>query len=272
MKIAVVWVVALCSLVEVYRRFRGACCVHHQGDRSHVARMINAHLRTVVKERTELCCDAFSSDQPCQCEPGVDDGSRDSPRYIPYWHDWSADTYLQSLTVKASNLIRFPSPYSILLRIHFCAVYTMTLKEYFKSFSFNFSPNVRKASPFLLVCAPRMRRTCDNTDGHSCLALIWKVWSLTGSCVAGQCVSPGCANGSIVRGMRRNRDGWKRPCIQLFTLTGKDEVWVLASSVMASSQVEIGEKGSGTHRYYRPTGIELGHPTQDNSYGRTQTA
>jgi hypothetical protein len=31
-KIAVFWVVALCSLVEVYQRFRGPCCLHHQGD------------------------------------------------------------------------------------------------------------------------------------------------------------------------------------------------------------------------------------------------
>jgi hypothetical protein len=29
MKMAVFWVVALCSLVKVYRRFRGACCLHH---------------------------------------------------------------------------------------------------------------------------------------------------------------------------------------------------------------------------------------------------
>jgi hypothetical protein len=29
----VVWVVAPCSLVEVYGRFKGACCLHHQGDR-----------------------------------------------------------------------------------------------------------------------------------------------------------------------------------------------------------------------------------------------
>jgi hypothetical protein len=28
MKIAVFWVVGPCSLVEVYRRFRGACCLH----------------------------------------------------------------------------------------------------------------------------------------------------------------------------------------------------------------------------------------------------
>jgi hypothetical protein len=31
---AVFWVVAPCNLVEVYRRFRGACCLHHQGDDS----------------------------------------------------------------------------------------------------------------------------------------------------------------------------------------------------------------------------------------------
>jgi hypothetical protein len=32
MKSAVFWVVAPCSLVEVYQRFRGPCCLHHQGD------------------------------------------------------------------------------------------------------------------------------------------------------------------------------------------------------------------------------------------------
>jgi hypothetical protein len=32
MKMAVFWVVAQCSLVEVYQRFRGPCCLHHQGD------------------------------------------------------------------------------------------------------------------------------------------------------------------------------------------------------------------------------------------------
>jgi hypothetical protein len=32
MKMAVFCVVAPCSLVEVYRRFRGACYLHHQGD------------------------------------------------------------------------------------------------------------------------------------------------------------------------------------------------------------------------------------------------
>jgi hypothetical protein len=33
-KMAVVWVVAPCSLVEVYQRFRGPCCLHHQGERA----------------------------------------------------------------------------------------------------------------------------------------------------------------------------------------------------------------------------------------------
>jgi hypothetical protein len=32
MKMAVFWVVAPCSLVEVYRRFKGACCLHHEGE------------------------------------------------------------------------------------------------------------------------------------------------------------------------------------------------------------------------------------------------
>jgi hypothetical protein len=33
MRMTVFWVVAPCSLVEVYRRFIGACSLHHQGDR-----------------------------------------------------------------------------------------------------------------------------------------------------------------------------------------------------------------------------------------------
>jgi hypothetical protein len=30
-KMAVFWIVAPCSLAEVYQRFRGPCCLHHQG-------------------------------------------------------------------------------------------------------------------------------------------------------------------------------------------------------------------------------------------------
>jgi hypothetical protein len=33
-EIAVFWFVAPCSLVEIYQRFRGPCCLHHQGDES----------------------------------------------------------------------------------------------------------------------------------------------------------------------------------------------------------------------------------------------
>jgi hypothetical protein len=33
-KVTVFWVVVPCSLVEVYRRFRDACCLHHQGSYS----------------------------------------------------------------------------------------------------------------------------------------------------------------------------------------------------------------------------------------------
>jgi hypothetical protein len=32
MKMAVFWVVSPCGLVEVYQRFRGGFCLHHQGD------------------------------------------------------------------------------------------------------------------------------------------------------------------------------------------------------------------------------------------------
>lgn len=32
LKIAVYWIVVLCSLLEVYRRLRGAWCLQHQGD------------------------------------------------------------------------------------------------------------------------------------------------------------------------------------------------------------------------------------------------
>jgi hypothetical protein len=32
MKMTVFWDVAPCILVEVYRHFGGACCLHHQGD------------------------------------------------------------------------------------------------------------------------------------------------------------------------------------------------------------------------------------------------
>jgi hypothetical protein len=41
-KTTVFWVVAPCSLVEVYQRFRGPCCLHHQGDERIIALMMEA--------------------------------------------------------------------------------------------------------------------------------------------------------------------------------------------------------------------------------------
>jgi hypothetical protein len=75
MKMAVFWVVAPCSLVEVYQRFRVPCCLHHQGDNKEAARnsetLINfyqttrshnpeedSHLHTHRREnlKSYLCC------------------------------------------------------------------------------------------------------------------------------------------------------------------------------------------------------------------------
>jgi hypothetical protein len=41
MKMAVFWVVALCSLVEVYQCFRGVCCLHYQGDNGGGKHLLN---------------------------------------------------------------------------------------------------------------------------------------------------------------------------------------------------------------------------------------
>jgi hypothetical protein len=42
MKMTVFWDVRLCCLVEAYRRFRGTCCLHHQGDESLITLMMEA--------------------------------------------------------------------------------------------------------------------------------------------------------------------------------------------------------------------------------------
>jgi hypothetical protein len=46
LKTAVFWVVALCSLVEVYQRCRGAFCLHNQGDHSTSETSVNFYLTT----------------------------------------------------------------------------------------------------------------------------------------------------------------------------------------------------------------------------------
>jgi hypothetical protein len=40
MKMIIFWDVVLCSLAEVYSRFRGACCLHHQGDESFKTKVV----------------------------------------------------------------------------------------------------------------------------------------------------------------------------------------------------------------------------------------
>jgi hypothetical protein len=43
-KMVVVWVVTPCGLVEVYRRFRGAYCLHHHGDLTDVSEVLAASI------------------------------------------------------------------------------------------------------------------------------------------------------------------------------------------------------------------------------------
>jgi hypothetical protein len=50
-KMAVFWVAAPCSLVEVYQRFRGTCCLHHQGD-----------LQIYILLNAIFACEIFLSD------------------------------------------------------------------------------------------------------------------------------------------------------------------------------------------------------------------
>jgi hypothetical protein len=63
-KMAVFWVVAPCSLVEVYQRFRGPSCLHHQGDRpDQTTRRYNpedSHLLTQSRENLKSYSELFS--------------------------------------------------------------------------------------------------------------------------------------------------------------------------------------------------------------------
>jgi hypothetical protein len=47
MKVTVFWDVALCSVIEEYRRFRGACCFYHQGDDGGIIPE-NSHLQQLL--------------------------------------------------------------------------------------------------------------------------------------------------------------------------------------------------------------------------------
>jgi hypothetical protein len=58
---AVFWVVAPCSLVEVYRRFRGPCCLHHQGEDSHLRTHRRENLKTYSETRVIRIPELLSS-------------------------------------------------------------------------------------------------------------------------------------------------------------------------------------------------------------------
>jgi hypothetical protein len=50
-KMAVFWVLAMCRLVEVYRPFKGAYCLYHQGDETTLCNIPgNSHLHTRRRE------------------------------------------------------------------------------------------------------------------------------------------------------------------------------------------------------------------------------
>jgi hypothetical protein len=51
---AVFWVVAPCSLVEVYQRFRGTCCLHHQGDGAPSSRKVAFNVTFLSKYLCKL--------------------------------------------------------------------------------------------------------------------------------------------------------------------------------------------------------------------------
>jgi hypothetical protein len=49
MKMTVLWDAAQSSLVEIYRRFKGACSLHHQGDEEqHGRKRPNSHLSVIT--------------------------------------------------------------------------------------------------------------------------------------------------------------------------------------------------------------------------------
>jgi hypothetical protein len=60
-KMAVFWVVAPCSLVELYQRFRGPCCLHHQGDACFV------HVIRLAESESNKLFGSFSNSQERNC-------------------------------------------------------------------------------------------------------------------------------------------------------------------------------------------------------------
>jgi hypothetical protein len=61
MKMAVFWVLVTCSLVQVYQRFGGPCCLHHQGDDRDVTEQVRnihnmsfRHLGILLLQKTHI--------------------------------------------------------------------------------------------------------------------------------------------------------------------------------------------------------------------------
>jgi hypothetical protein len=77
MKFSVLWDIGPCSLVAVYRRFRGAYCIHHHGY-TPIMRDVASHQEPCTLQiRTQVFCDV----PPCshvevdRCFRGDDGGS-----------------------------------------------------------------------------------------------------------------------------------------------------------------------------------------------------
>jgi hypothetical protein len=90
---AVFWVVVPCSLVEVYQRFRGPCCLHHQGDRQTTRRYNpeDSHLYTHRRENLK----SYLRFSPCSQQPAT----------VPYPEPDESNPHSQTLfnLVKSTN-------------------------------------------------------------------------------------------------------------------------------------------------------------------------
>jgi hypothetical protein len=54
LKIAAFWDIAICSLVEVYRRFRGAYCLCHQSDAPLKRRYTSTRLHSAISQKAVI--------------------------------------------------------------------------------------------------------------------------------------------------------------------------------------------------------------------------
>jgi hypothetical protein len=64
-KMTVFWVVAQCSLVVVYQRVGGPCCLHHQGDETRL------HGATTQKTAIFICTQIYTTHDRMCCDTGL---------------------------------------------------------------------------------------------------------------------------------------------------------------------------------------------------------